>query len=150
MKTFVKFVNGEDNDLYTVVDSECESSYAFIENTVTEDKFKVNRKDVTEVVPTIADILHITADRYLSKHGESNYPVCKYSCDAIDVVCALLFCSSDTRFAIEGRIKEGLRNMGLNTDSLIAFDSFHDAEERQQARYGWLKLAALMAEEQGV
>ena len=46
-------------------------------------------------------------------------------------------------------IIEGLEAMGLNNILGDAFQDIHDRCERQGARYMWLKLAALMAEEQG-
>jgi hypothetical protein len=49
------------------------------------------------------------------------------------------------------QILAGLKEMGCPTDSCDAFDdSFGFNKENQQARYAWLKFAAMMAEEQGV
>ena len=51
------------------------------------------------------------------------------------------------------RIMKGLRNMGfkIRRDVGTVFIQYeNDAQRRQSARYMWLKLAALMAEEQGV
>lgn len=49
------------------------------------------------------------------------------------------------------RCFEGLEAMGCPTGSLNAFnDNGEFIVENQQARYAWLKFAAIIAEEQGV
>lgn len=57
------------------------------------------------------------------------------------------------------RVQRGLRNMGIRTGSTTVYARFKKeakakgldpSTEVQQARYVWLKFAAMMAEEQGV
>lgn len=102
---------------------------------------------------TIADILHIAADEYLAPdHASIGYRIAQYSCDAIHWAVYKLSDEGelgDTRIqAYLRRIKRGLERMGLNVYSMTAFSHIDDLDERQQARYGWLKFAALIAEEQ--
>ena len=104
----------------------------------------------------ISEILHEAADKYLAVDTDDYNNDCSkhyFSCCAIEQVIEERYgwtavCNHPLHF----RILDGLENMGLNTDSGTAFDKFKlkSKEEKQQARYGWLKFAALIAEEQGV
>lgn len=104
---------------------------------------------------TIAEILHLAADKYLSvswdEPEEPGMLRVYYSCHAIIAAASKV---TGRRIAalspMVKRINSGLRELGLNPDSCRQFDEFHTGEERQQARYNWLKFAALIAEEQGV
>lgn len=106
---------------------------------------------------TIAEILHYAADNCLAS-TEHQYWVNggnkeKYSCcavsDAVDKMHG--FDTWDKRQAISKRIRIGLSEMGCPVKSLLAFDDHSIfVEEKQQARYAWLKFAAIMAEEQKV
>lgn len=93
--------------------------------------------------PTIAEILHLAADRHLW----NDWPqvgTAEYSCYAIGRACYSLRAS----IRLELSIYKGLKRMGLKTTSLTQFDSIK--HNRQGARYAWLKFAAMIAEEQGV
>ena len=99
--------------------------------------------------PTIAEILHITADKYLNEDG--SYDVFKnlFSCCAISD--AIYADNRDNMYNdISNRIADGLEELGLDTLSLEQFDEFPPGPIRQGARYNWLKFVALLAEEQGV
>ena len=104
---------------------------------------------------TIADILHHAADKYLaSSLDEWKYmDKDKFSCCAIEHAVEDLLGWKILYEPFYDQLTDGLRAMGLDISSLQAFykwekdDPFYDV---QQARYGWLKLAALMAEEQRV
>lgn len=106
---------------------------------------------------SIADILHNAADKYL-KHDSICDDKSRYTCLAI-----LRAMTHDSKYADFNvwkkhnpqmkRIMKGLRNMGFETrhgDGTVFIQYENDAQKRQGARYMWLKLAALMAEEQGV
>jgi hypothetical protein len=109
---------------------------------------------------TIADILHYAADKKLaSKESQcwnrgGNKE--KYSCCAVSEAVWELYnndkiVSEGKRDELINRCTEGLKAMGCPTDSLDAFDDFGEfSAKNQQARYAWLKFAAIMAEEQGV
>lgn len=106
---------------------------------------------------TIADILHIAADKHLAvDYNDYNFNQQKhmFSCCAIEETVEELYgwreCLKDD--GILDIIKKGLSNMGLNCDSFHAFKPWHsrDSAPMQQSRYAWLKFAALIAEEQGV
>jgi len=106
---------------------------------------------------TIADILHLAADKYLAVNYDdyNNYQHKRmFSCCAIETAVEELYgwkeCFKDD--GVLDIIKEGLTNMGLNCNSFHAFKPWHsrDSAPMQQSRYAWLKFAALMAEEQGV
>jgi hypothetical protein len=86
---------------------------------------------------TIAEVLHRAADRYLEPvfAGEPT----SYSCEAIYEADAVLW----------PRICKGLSEMGLVPHSVTQFEDV-PPDERQAARYAWLKFAAMIAEEQGV
>lgn len=103
---------------------------------------------------TIAEILHYAADKCLASK-EHEYWVFggnkdKFSCCAVTEACIRL--QGYENYVEKSRlIKEGLENMGCRIDSLNAFkDNGKFVEKNQQARYTWLKFAAIMAEEQGV
>lgn len=106
---------------------------------------------------TIAEILHNAADKHLAAK-ESQYwgrggNKEKFSCCAVEESVIDLhrtFTSTEVN-AMYVQILAGLKEMGCPTDSCDAFDdAFEFNKENQQARYAWLKFAAMMAEEQGV
>jgi hypothetical protein len=109
---------------------------------------------------TIADILHHAADKKLAHEWSPQLEWyfdnlgAKYSCTAIaEAIEDLMGWEALYYSDISDRISKGLNAMGLNTKTLNAFKQWEKGDEdydTQQARYGWLKLAALMAEEQGV
>jgi hypothetical protein len=103
---------------------------------------------------TVADILHYAADNCLAStpdeywvNGGSKE---KFSCCAAIEACLRL--SGSENYLEKSRlIKQGLENMGCPVQSVHAFkDNLKFVEKNQQARYAWLKFAAMMAEEQGV
>ena len=112
--------------------------------------FKSNKK--------ISEILHDAADKYLSEEyaAYSSYKT-MYSCVA--VLRAIIGTQFDFKLTDWDSWKKhpqfkqiltGLKAMGLKTDY---FGEWKNAdklsiEERQQMRYGWLKMAAMLAEEQ--
>jgi hypothetical protein len=110
--------------------------------------------------PTIAEVLHLAADKYLAKDDEEYRTVNepekqKYSCCSIECAVEELY-GYDT--PILDDILDGLEEMGLIGVS-CSFKEFEIANhtivrtttpESQGARYAWLKFAALIAEEQGV
>jgi hypothetical protein len=106
---------------------------------------------------TIAEILHNAADKHLAAK-ESQYWARggnkeKFSCCAVEesVIDLHRTFSTDEIDEIVDRISYGLKKMGCPTDSCDAFnDSGEFKTENQQARYAWLKFAAIIAEEQGV
>lgn len=111
--------------------------------------------------PTIADVLHLAADKYLVAHyryheGQNKE---KFSCCAIDESLHEMY-GVDFWYELSQLsrcISEGLENMGCSTGSHTLFWKYGDpadysqiSHEVQGMRYMWLKWAALMAEEQGV
>jgi hypothetical protein len=100
---------------------------------------------------TVADVLHLAADKYLAANQKQRYRYYKsrYSCGAVGDACVEL----NVKF---GGVLVGLKNMGCDTTSSTLFYEYGDnnffnvSEEVQGMRYMWLKWAALMAEEQGV
>jgi hypothetical protein len=116
---------------------------------------------MTKKQPTVADVLHLAADKCLVAHvryseGRGKE---KFSCCAIDEAIYKIhgayygYESSQLRRCV----REGLKNMGCNTGSSTLFARYGDPQdydkinhEVQGMRYMWLKWAALMAEEQGV
>jgi hypothetical protein len=103
---------------------------------------------------TIAEILHYAADKCLaakpSEYWSNGGDKEKFSCCAMQEAVISLN-SFDELDVVIDRISEGLEAMGCPVDSTDAFDdsgSFN--AENQQARYAWLKFAAMIAEEQGV
>jgi hypothetical protein len=106
---------------------------------------------------SIAQILHVAADKHLaakpSEYWSNGGRKEKFSCCAMhEAVISLnrTFTTSEIEVVID-RISEGLKAMGCPVDSVDAFDDSGDfSAENQQARYTWLKFAAIIAEEQGV
>ena len=107
----------------------------------------------------ISEILHLAADSYLSERNSvtwDEFGKCVrrelYSCNAIRAAIAskensyTSLCSEFNH--VWSRIRKGLQNMGLNTSACTLYCD-RPYGERQNARYMWLKWAALMAEEQG-
>jgi len=111
---------------------------------------------------TIADVLHLAADKYLvsfSRH-EGPHRKEKFSCCAINQAIFSINGSlfSDESQTLRSHIMKGLASMGCDVGSVKLFvkhgDSLHDFNavnsDVQGMRYMWLKWAALMAEEQGL
>ena len=109
---------------------------------------------------TIAEILHLAADTKLASKEEQCWnrggTKEKFSCCAMSEAVWKLWnegkieCCSE-RDDLINRCLEGLKAMGCPTDSLDAFnDNREFFAENQQARYAWLKFAAIIAEEQAV
>lgn len=106
---------------------------------------------------TISEILHYAADKKLASRYIDQLYVGgnkeKFSCCAmheavIDLNRTFTFNEVDE---VVTRISEGLEEMGCPVSCLNAFnDNGEFKEENQQARYAWLKFAAIIAEEQGV
>ena len=104
---------------------------------------------MSNTAPKISEIFHYAADNCLwNGIGEWDFNGMIFSCDAID--CATRFMMPYKASNIENTIKEGLWNLGLSTSSVDAFNNIPFGEQRQSARYAWLKFCAMMAEEQGV
>lgn len=109
---------------------------------------------------TIAEILHLAADKYLAaKSSEFWYnrgTKEKYSCCAVSEAARCLWNedkidSLEDRNELLNRAFKGLEAMGCPINSSDAFDEANVFNpESQQARYAWLKFAAMIAEEQGV
>lgn len=123
--------------------------------------------------PTIADILHLAADKYLAENEEQEiFSKERWSCCAVQsalnelVVEEFLYKDGTRKFSrwnasktpTGKRVFKGLRNLGLSTGSQRMFAEFEfnkygrsePTPESQAARYAWLKFAAMIAEEQGV
>jgi hypothetical protein len=107
--------------------------------------------------PTVADVLHLAADKYLAAHDRfEGGGKERFSCLAVAEAAYELEGNYDSSF--RQRLMDGLRSMGCDTSSSDLFkkygddpDHFSDIDHRVQGmRYMWLKWAALMAEEQGV
>lgn len=106
---------------------------------------------------TIAEILHYAADKYLNHKEHYTKGKTRWSCIAI---LMSIFNTDDCwlydveEWEKNKQFKEimcGLKNMGfrtINSEGAI-FRGIRDLE-KQQARYGWLKFCAMLAEEQGV
>ncbi len=98
---------------------------------------------------TIADVLHYAADHILAATKYEYHAAIgkhKYSCCAVVNACLKLKVNINI-------VMKGLKEMGCPIQSVKAFndEGYHNfSEANQQARYFWLKWAALMAEEQGV
>jgi hypothetical protein len=104
---------------------------------------------------TIAEILHNAADKCLASKKEQYWVYGgnkeKFSCCAVDEAYIRLVGSWDYPSDQSRAIRKGLENMGCPIESTDAFDDQREfVAENQQARYAWLKFAAMMAEEQGV
>jgi hypothetical protein len=116
---------------------------------------------MTKKQPTVADVLHLAADKCLVAHARYSEGVGKekFSCCAIDEA---IYNIHGAYYGYESsqlrrRVVEGLKNMGCSTGSHTLFRKYGDPtdygavnHEVQGMRYMWLKWAALMAEEQGV
>lgn len=109
--------------------------------------------------PTIAEILHIAADKHLASKKEQHLALVdtkeKFSCFAAEEAVMRLWkdhmIDSEERDDLINRTLKGLEAMGCPTGSTNAFgDEGKFNAENQQARYAWLKFAAMIAEEQGV
>lgn len=107
---------------------------------------------------TIAEILHIAADKYLwdgsGKFIDSPLDKEEFSCCAIYTVVlnnwsSLQFAGCNP-LAADAMIDNGMRAMGLKPMSTKEFNDVPPGPKRQAARYAWLKFAAMIAEEQGV
>jgi hypothetical protein len=102
---------------------------------------------------TISAALHLAADQYLWDGVNSFYRRSDtegFSCWAIDNAIDSYRLPWRDFGDFSERINEGLTTLGLDTGSMKQFNEFSTDEERQGARYLWLKFAALLAEEQGV
>lgn len=109
---------------------------------------------------TIAEILHYAADKKLASKEEEYWTVAgdkeRYSCCAVEEAVMSLWnddtiASEKERDDLINRTLKGLKAMGCPTGSINAFgDEGKFNTESQQVRYGWLKFAAIIAEEQGV
>ena len=103
-----------------------------------------------------SEILHRASDHYLysgvaAEHRKRHQ---SFSCFAVEsAIESLLKCQDisegkrNTRYrTLEHKTFNGLERMGhYDAD----FESISDKQERQAVRYMWLKLAALLAEDQG-
>ena len=111
---------------------------------------------------SIADVLHCAADNHLiagSRYNEGRYKE-RFSCSAVEqaIFCLTGDLYSEDSMALRRRVMAGLTAMGCNTGSHTLFVKHGDKPleygninpDVQGMRYMWLKLAALMAEEQGV
>lgn len=109
---------------------------------------------------TIAEILHLAADKHLASKEEQCWNRGgdreKFSCCAVNEAVWELWnkdeiVSAGERDELIDRCSEGLKAMGCPVNSTDAFgDEGEFNAEDQQARYAWLKFAAMIAEEQGV
>jgi hypothetical protein len=109
---------------------------------------------------TIAEILHLAADTKLASKGEQCWSRGgskeKFSCCAMSEAIWELWnkdqsISEGERDELINRCSDGLKAMGCPVNSTDAFgDEGVFNAENQQARYAWLKFAAIIAEEQGV
>ena len=109
---------------------------------------------------TIAEILHLAADTKLASKEEQCWnrggSKEKFSCCAVSEAVWELYnkdkiASEGERDELIGRCFDGLKAMGCPTNSIDAFnDNGEFIAKNQQVRYGWLKFAAIIAEEQGV
>lgn len=112
--------------------------------------------------PTIADVLHLAADKYLVSHSrdEAHHLKERFSCCAIgsairDITGTYYGTDSEV---LRDQVVKGLTNMGCEAGSHTLFvkhgdmpyDYYNINHDVQGMRYMWLKWAALMAEEQGI
>lgn len=109
----------------------------------------------------ISDILHLAADQYLAKDESEVNRLGKYhySCIAVEHAIGWATDSWVENNKLYKRVFTGLEAMGCDIKSISLFkeleqqssngESYYCTPESQQARYFWLKWAALMAEEQG-
>lgn len=103
----------------------------------------------------ISEVLHLAADEYLSVDNYNIWGGCAacrtiYSCDAWDDALHHLLDNSAIHNQLYDVIATGQKELGLDTDLMSEFNDIPAGEERQGARYAWLKFCALLAEEQGV
>ena len=112
--------------------------------------FKSNKK--------ISEILHDAADKYLSEEG-ATYSDDKTMYSCVAVLRSIIGTQFNSKLTGWGswkkhpqfkQILSGLKAMGLKTDYIGEWKNAHELpiQERQQMRYGWLKMAAMLAEEQ--
>lgn len=109
---------------------------------------------------TIAEILHYAADKKLASKEQQCWnrggTKEKFSCCAVTESIWELWdkdeiVSEGERDELINRCDHGLKAMGCPTYSIDAFNDRGEFKvENQQARYAWLKFAAIIAEEQGV
>lgn len=107
----------------------------------------------------ISEILHLAADKCLwhpNTSPRTGYES-EHSCIAILTAMTQNYDANYVfwkQYSQEfKRILEGLKNMGLRTDSYgegTIFNKCKTYAEAQETRYAWLKFAAMLAEEQGV
>lgn len=124
---------------------------------------EIKISDIKNSALLISDVLHLAADEYLAKdyrETRNSWTRQYFSCDAIDMAMDDLTDGNWDKYeGIHARIVRGLEAMGCKTRSTEQFleleiadpgyDSLYKCTpESQQARYFWLKWAALMAEEQ--
>lgn len=91
----------------------------------------------------ISEILHKAADEQLWDGCSRKVGKFEFSCDAIKTVAGW---SSKEAFVAQRFVNE----LGVPMYSLNAFINFKRTEDRQAARYSWLKFAAMVAEEEGL
>jgi hypothetical protein len=70
----------------------------------------------------------------------------EFSCDALNAV----FERNEIDRELIDEIHAGMYNLGFNAHYLDSLDTFKDVKDSQGARYMWLKLCAMLAEEQGL
>ena len=102
----------------------------------------------------ISEVLHLAANKYLAGYyaeyiyTNKNRFSCRAVCGALDE----LITDAEVWLAIHEEIFKGFENLGLDTESIRAFEEFEAeilTEESQGARYAWLKFCAMLYEEQG-
>ena len=111
---------------------------------------------------TIANVLHLAADKYLVSHSryESYHAKERFSCCAIDSAIREItgsYFGADSKLLYD-QVMKGLTSMGCEVGSHTLFVKHGDKPDAyeiinhdvQGMRYMWLKWAALMAEEQGI
>lgn len=92
---------------------------------------------------TISSILHHAADEALDMDVIQRHSGILYSCTAIRAIL-----SDDKENIMWNKIMLFLQDLGLPQGLHDSFPEFHEGFEKQQARYNWLKFAALIAEEE--
>jgi hypothetical protein len=108
---------------------------------------------------TIADVLHLAADKYLVSNSryEADHIKERFSCCAI--YSAMREINGNLYGELRDQVMKGLINMGCDIGSHTLFVKHGDkpdvyesiiTHDVQGMRYMWLKWAALMAEEQGI
>ena len=91
----------------------------------------------------ISSILNAAADYHLSSGTDGNPKTTLFSCHAVEYACRELLLFSNNRRVKTIEFLESLVGPeGLNF--------YYYKEERQGARYLWLKFAALVAEDEGL